>query len=95
MSDSNNVAVPSGLEHLVLTDADLASMAVCKWGLSGPGSKTQKKGALQQRYSYPRGRPQYSNTKGVRSFHFMSLLFSVARQITHFHLVQCRAQCGQ
>jgi hypothetical protein len=82
-TDSNNVAVPSGLEHLVLSDDDLASMEVCKWSLSGPGSKTKKNGALQQRYSYPRGRPEYSDFKGVRSYHFMSLSFLVVRQMTH------------
>jgi len=67
MSDSHNVVIPSNLEHLVLNVDDVATSAeVCKWSLSGPASKSQKKGALQQRYSYPRGRPAYSNTKGVR-----------------------------
>ena len=68
MSGSNNdVAVPSNLQHLVKSLNDnLESSMECKWSLSGPGTKTKKKGALQQRYSYPRGRPEYSNTKGVR-----------------------------
>ena len=70
MSGSNNdVAVPSNLQHLVRSLNDLlglGSSMECKWSLSGPGTKTKKKGALQQRYSYPRGRPEYSNTKGVR-----------------------------
>ena len=57
--------VPSNLEHLVHGEVTVESNEKCKWSLSGPGSKKRKPGALQQRYSYPRGHPTYSNTKGV------------------------------
>ena len=89
---NNDVAVPSNLQHLVRSlDLCLGSSMECKWSLSGPGTKTKKKGALQQRYSYPRGRPEYSNTKGV-SLVIASVNvchFSVAHQISshHSHLI--------
>jgi hypothetical protein len=61
--------VPSSLKHLVISDDNLLSMASCRWSLSGPSQASSKKkeGSLQQRYSYPRGRPEYSITKGVKS----------------------------
>lgn len=101
LSGSNDdVAVPSNLQHLVRSlDLCLGSSMECKWSLSGPGTKTKKKGALQQRYSYPRGRPEYSNTKGVRfrliaSCECMSFFQSRIRShliISFFY----RDQCGQ
>lgn len=69
-SDSDgNFAVHANLKHLVIDEKDIESLALCKWSLSGPGSKSQTNGSVQQRYSYPRGRPEYSNTKGVRHYH--------------------------
>ena len=92
LSGSNNdVAVPSNLQHLVRSlDLCLGSSMACKWSLSGPGTKTKKKGALQQRYSYPRGRPEYSNTKGVRllaSCECMSFFSRASDLTSSFHFV--------
>ncbi|KAL7451095.1 hypothetical protein ACHAWC_004066, partial [Mediolabrus comicus] len=42
----------------------VASEHECKWSLSGPSANSKVEGAVQQRYSYPKGRPEYSNTKG-------------------------------
>eukprot|EP00985_Skeletonema_marinoi_P030098 scaffold30521_cov113-Skeletonema_marinoi.AAC.1 len=87
MSDSHNVVIPSNLEHLVLNVDDVATSAeVCKWSLSGPASKSQKKGALQQRYSYPRGRPAYSNTKGGSLWTMIDSTGSDGLDVRVFHV---------
>lgn len=64
---SANARVPSRLDYLVNR---VASEHECKWSLSGPSPSASSKveGAVQQRYSYPKGRAEYSNTKGVGFF---------------------------
>ncbi|GKY92987.1 hypothetical protein MPSEU_000267300 [Mayamaea pseudoterrestris] len=53
---------PVHLHDLVVRNA-LAEN--CAWSLSGPQFPvTNKPGALQQRYCYPKGRPEYSSYKG-------------------------------
>lgn len=100
---NNDVAVPSNLQHLVRSlDLCLGSSMECKWSLSGPGTKTKKKGALQQRYSYPRGRPEYSNTKGVSLViasvnvcHFFSRASDLISSFSsHYFILSNRDQCG-
>lgn len=98
LSDSNDAAVPPNLKHLVINDNDIESLKFCKWSLSGPASKSQEKGSVQQRYSYPRGRPEYSNTKGVRHYHRCCYRHfqSCSLSLTNFRRVYInRDQCGQ
>jgi len=62
---SANARVPSRLDDLVVHPI---SEHECKWSLSGPSASSRVEGAVQQRYSYPKGRAEYSNTKGVGAF---------------------------
>ena len=94
-----NARVPSRLDDLVVHR--FASEHECKWSLSGPSANSKVEGAVQQRYSYPKGRPEYSNTKGVGVFaHVMfythlsctypfSLLFRVYIIILGFIVDNC------
>ena len=50
---------PSHLKHLLIEE-DLPE--TCPWSLSGPQFPTPT--AIQQRYCYPKGRPEYSSCKG-------------------------------
>lgn len=72
---SANARVPSRLDDLVVHR--VASEDKCKWTLSGPSPSASPKveGAVQQRYSYPKGRPEYSNAKGVGVFAHVMFMF--------------------
>jgi len=50
---------PDHLKHLVI---DNVPPETCPWSLSGP--QFPQPTAIQQRYCYPKGRPEYSNRKG-------------------------------
>jgi hypothetical protein len=53
---------PPHLQHLVM---DTIPPENCAWSLSGPQFPVSNKaGSLQQRYCYPKGRPEYSSYKG-------------------------------
>ena len=51
--------IPSKLKRFVFDDVPTAS---CPWSLSGPQFPLPT--AIQQRYCYPKGNAEYSNTKG-------------------------------
>lgn len=51
--------VPGNLKHLIMTDVPAED---CPWSLSGPQFPPPT--AIQQRYCYPKGRAEYSDTKG-------------------------------
>lgn len=49
------------MQHLVWRDSQIPP-ETCPWSLSGP--QFPQPTAIQQRYCYPKGRPDYSNGKG-------------------------------
>ena len=59
---SIGTTAPPHLKHLEIACTSFPSRK-CKWGLSGPQFPTPT--AIQQRYCYPRGHPDYANRKGA------------------------------
>ncbi len=97
---SANARVPSRLDDLVVQR--VASEHECKWSLSGPSASSRVEGAVQQRYSYPKGRPEYSNTKGVGVFALMFMFYHPPiMHLSILSLCSCivyiifRVHCGQ
>mmetsp|Transcript_30956 Transcript_30956/g.43953 ORF Transcript_30956/g.43953 Transcript_30956/m.43953 type:complete len:98 (-) Transcript_30956:569-862(-) len=59
MQDSSQPKVPSNFVDKLLTEIPNQE---CPWSLSGP--QFPQPTAIQQRYCYPRGDPDYSSQKG-------------------------------
>jgi hypothetical protein len=58
----NPVDAPRAPEHLQHLIMDTVPSETCPWSLSGPQFPLPT--AIQQRYCYPKGRPEYSSRKG-------------------------------